>query len=144
MKRRPGRFNMKRSIMPETDKDKIDLDALCARVGYGGNPEHKKDPGDFGLTPPASPRVAKSLCDSAGVVEKKVAVELLKDGIKRGMISSQTKNGWPQNIWSVDGNGVPFEAQLENSGTGAYHGYPLPESDPFGTKVLEEWKRRSP
>jgi len=53
MKKRTG-FNTKRCIngdfMPEA------LEMLVPRVSYGGNPEHKRNPGDFGLTPPSQPR----------------------------------------------------------------------------------------
>jgi hypothetical protein len=30
------------------------VDSLASRVSYGSNPEHKRHPGDFGLTPPAA------------------------------------------------------------------------------------------
>ena len=58
------------------------------------------------------------------------------------MYSITEKNGWPQNIWAVDDNGDPLEAQLENQETGTYHGYPVPESDPFGKKIINEWDQR--
>ena len=58
------------------------------------------------------------------------------------MVSEVEKGAWPQNIWSVDENGSPLEAQLENQETGMYHGYPIPESDPFGKIVVDEWNRR--
>jgi len=57
-------------------------------------------------------------------------------------MSINEKNGWPQNIWAVDENGHPLEAQLENQETGAYHGYPIPESDPFGQTIIDEWRKR--
>jgi hypothetical protein len=34
---------------------------------YEGVPYHKRNPGDFGLTPPAAPRPDKTLCDEANV-----------------------------------------------------------------------------
>ncbi|MBF0155416.1 MAG: hypothetical protein HQL64_16905 [Magnetococcales bacterium] len=55
------------------------------------------------------------------------------------MVSEQQRNGWPQNVWAVDSNGVPLEAQLENEGLGSYHGYPMPEGDPFRENVLQRW-----
>jgi hypothetical protein len=30
-------------------------DKLSERIGYGGNPEHKRNPGDFNLTPLSAP-----------------------------------------------------------------------------------------
>lgn len=37
------------------------LAKLASQVKYGGNPEHKRNPGNFGLTPPSGPRPGKSL-----------------------------------------------------------------------------------
>ncbi|WP_200874853.1 hypothetical protein [Desulfonatronum thiodismutans] len=58
------------------------------------------------------------------------------------MISEQMKGKWPQNIWAVTSDGIPLEAQLENPEAGVYHGYPMPESDPFSHEVIKEWKAR--
>ena len=107
---------------------------------YGGNPEHKRDPGDFNLTPPAAPRPAKSLCDDASVFTRAEALGLLQEGLRRGLVSVQERNGWPQNVWAVAENGVPLEAQLENSERGIYHGYPLPANDPLHGVVLKRWR----
>jgi len=137
--RRAGRYNSKREIRSIEDMDLEKCRALSAKVKYGGNPEHKRNPGDFDLTPPASPRSAKSLCDTVEIFERKRALEYLKQGIDRNMISVNEVNGWPQNIWAIDENGNAPEAQLENRETGAYHGYPLPKNDPFAQKVIERW-----
>lgn len=115
------------------------LRALRDRVDYGGNPEHKRSPGDFGLTPPSQPRPDKSLCDEAGIRSRAVAVDLLRAGIERGLISEQTPGGFPQNVWAVTDDGIPLEAQLENRELGTYHGYPIPAGDPFGREVLLQW-----
>jgi len=40
----------------------------------------------------------------------------------------------------VNATGVPLEAQLENRESGQYHGYPMPETDPFREKVLAAWR----
>lgn len=114
------------------------------QLRYGGNPEHKRNPGDFGLTPPADPRPHKSLCDEAGIVRKQQALALLQNGAKAGLFSERKSavSGWPQNIWSVTSDGMPMEAQLENPQTGTYHGYPMPMNDPFREQVLRHWKRQ--
>ena len=137
--RRAGHYNTKRKIHEYSEAEVEHYSKLAGQVQYGGNPEHKKNPGDFGLTPPSSPRSAKSLCDSVAIFEKQIALRLLKDSLKKGMYSIAEKNGWPQNIWAVDKNGNPLEAQLENQETGTYHGYPVPESDPFGEIIIKEW-----
>ena len=142
MQRRPDRFNTKRKIRPPIDQNTGQCECLISKVKYGGNPEHKKNPGDFNLTPPSAPRPAKSLCDTVQIFSRKVAVNCLRNGLKRGMISDRMKGKWPQNIWAVTEAGEPLEAQLENSETGVYHGYPMPESDPFAQEVIKEWKAR--
>ena len=110
------RFNSKRHIRPLPIKKEF-LAALIKRVQYGGNPEHKINPGDFGLEPPSSPRPDKTLCDGAGIFERDKAVTLLREGIRRGLISVQERDGLPQNIWAVTPDGIPLEAQLENQAT---------------------------
>jgi hypothetical protein len=65
------------------------------------------------------------------------AIRLLGAGLRRGLFSVQERNGWPQNIWSVTDGGQPLEAQLE--GDGVYHGYPMPDADPFREEVLQRW-----
>ena len=130
-------FNPKRRIATGLGPDA--LEDLAARVRYGGNPEHKHNPGDFGLTPPVRPRADKSKCDWAGVSERAVALRLLREGVQRGLVSEQRRGGYPQNVWAVTDDGYPLEAQLENSVSGAYHGYPMPETDPFRDVVLERW-----
>jgi len=139
MQRRRGNFNDKRRIREDCDADF--LDRLCDIVRYGGNPEHKRNPGDFGLTPPSLPRPDKSLCDAVSIFSKLEATKLLKKGVRKGLVSIAEINGFPQNIWSVTDDGCPLEAQLENSEQGAYHGYPMPETDPFRRKIIETWIR---
>ncbi|MBK1630042.1 hypothetical protein CKO31_04665 [Thiohalocapsa halophila] len=135
-------FNTKRKLCP-TSELPVDLSTLAARVGYGGNPEHKRNPGDFGLTPPAAARADKSLCDAVQVSQRAQAVDLLRAGIRRGMISSRgSGSGFPQNVWSLTADGAPLEAQLENTVRGTYHGYPLPKDDPMYETIVREWHRR--
>jgi len=106
---------------------------------YTGNPEHKRNPGDFGLTPPSVPRPGKTLCDEVGIYSRAEALAPLRAGFERGTFSAQERDGWPQNVWAITEAGEPLEAQLE--GRGAYHGYPMAEADPFCSKVLERWER---
>jgi hypothetical protein len=137
--RRRGVFNPKRVL---GFLSPAECESLAESVGYGGNPEHKSNPGNFGLTPPAAPRPDKTLCDSAGIVDRSEALRLLQAGARGGLVSKQVKNDYPQNIWSVTQDGLPLEAQLENSGQGTYHGYPMPEGDPMRELILEAWRER--
>jgi hypothetical protein len=130
-------YNQKRTIAHAPLKNTAEL---CAALRYVGNAEHKRNPGDFGLPPPLGPRRGKTLCDVVEIFDKDTALELLKDGIRRGLISEQKRNGFPQNIWAVSKNGTPLEAQLGNIGTPEYHGYPMPVDDPLREDVLKKWK----
>jgi len=58
------------------------------------------------------------------------------------MVSEQKRQGWPQNVWAVDDEGVVYEAQLSNSETGEYHGYPMKVGDGFTIFVAREWEKR--
>lgn len=138
MQRRKGVFNKKRKIETRVEPDYCEF--LAENVKYGGNPEHKRNPGDFGLTPPSSPRAHKTLCDDSGVSSLSRAQKLLREGCRLGLYSEQRKGQWPQNLWSVTDDGCPLEAQLENAEQGIYHGYPMPESDPLREIVLSRWQ----
>jgi hypothetical protein len=118
-----------------------DLARLAASVRYGGKPDHKRIPGDFGLTPPSLPRDDKSLCDTIQVFRRVDALRLLRRGVERGLISPWDGTGFPKNIWSMTEDGIPLEAQLENSGNGTYHGYPLETNDDFRERVIARWNQ---
>lgn len=140
MKRRNGYNPKRRMASPPAEDERRRLNELAQRVVYGGNPEHKRDPGDFSLNPPSSPRPAKTLCDDAGIFRRADALRLLKEGLSRGLVSLQTDNGWPQNVWALTDDGQPLEAQLENKAMGSYHGYPMPQNDPFRDEVIRRWR----
>ncbi|MDB5821035.1 MAG: hypothetical protein JWQ11_4675 [Rhizobacter sp.] len=136
--------NPKRKLRPVLGLMQVaeQFKALSKAASYGGNPEHKRNPGDFGLSPPAMPRQGKSLCDDARIFSRAGALKLLKTGLERGIVSVQERNGWPQNIWAVAPNGVAVEGMLENAETGTYHGYPMLPIDPLIVDVLARWNSR--
>jgi hypothetical protein len=140
---RRTKFNTKRRFA-STVPPQAALTRLAAKVRYGGNPTHKRNPGDFGLTPPSLPRDDKSLCDSANILKRADALKLLKRGVERGMISEWDEaNGFPKNVWSVTDDGIPLEAQLENAAAGTYHGYPMEVNDDFRQAVIDKWKQHN-
>ncbi|WP_295476516.1 hypothetical protein [uncultured Pseudomonas sp.] len=141
MKTRYKKFNLKRRVASRDTLSPERLTELAGLISYGGNPEHKKNPGDFGLTPPADPRPGKSLCDIANVFSRDQALHLLIQGVERGLVSDREDNVWPKNIWSVAAGSIALEAQLENPETGRYHGYPMPGSDPLAAEILGLWRR---
>jgi hypothetical protein len=63
----------------------------------------------------------------------------LRWSFRRGLVSRRQRDGWPQNVWAITPAGEPVEAQLE--GNGVYHGYPMPENDPFRDVVLSRQAR---
>src|ERR1039457_3146407 len=132
-------FNPKRRLCPAEALQawQAVLFARIENVRYSGNPEHKRNPGDFRLDPPSAPRPGKTLCDQVEIFSPAEALTLLQAGLQRGTFSAQERDGWPQNVWAVTARGEPLEAQLERQGV--YHGYPMPEADPFREKVLERW-----
>jgi hypothetical protein len=139
MRPRTSKFNPKRRIC--TTEEFLSHQATFAgrveNIRYRGNPEHKRHPGDYNLTPQSAPRPGKTLCDRVEIFSSAQALALLHAGFLRGLLSLQERNGWPQNVWAVTDRGEPLEAQLE--GDGIYHGYPMPEADPFRETVLERW-----
>ena len=93
------RFNRKREIA-DPPPPAAELTALAERVGYGGNPEHKRNPGDFGLIPPSAPRADKTLCDAVNIFSRSAAAAALREGVRRGLVSRAVRGSFPQNIWS--------------------------------------------
>jgi hypothetical protein len=142
MQRRYAQFNPKRKLLTPAQAlaRAEELSTLADRARYGGNPEHKKNPGDFGLTPPSDPRQGKSLCDLAKIFKRDEAEKLLRAGLRKGLVSDRMAGDWPKNVWSVTENGFAMEAQLENPDLGIYHGYPMPETDPLSQEVIRRWE----
>jgi hypothetical protein len=132
-------YNPKRALTVKLPQ--AELIALANEIAYGGNPEHKRDPGDFGLTPPSTPRGDKTICDEAGIRLRSEALSILRSGVLKGLISRQKSGRFPQNVWAVTGDGSVFEARIENPETGTYHGYPIPGDDPFRDVVFRAWSR---
>jgi hypothetical protein len=122
--------NPKRRLIAQQAIDAAKMAYLLETPTYAGNPERKRNPGDFGLRPPSQPRQGKSLCDMANLFARTEALRLLREGISKGLISSQERNGWTQNVWVVTAPGIPLKAMLENQDQGVYHGYPMLHGDP--------------
>jgi hypothetical protein len=109
------------------------------KVKYKGASYHKRNPGDFGLRPPAQPRPDKTLCDEAGIRRIAEAQRLLAEGIRRGLVGDDDQSGFPKYIWAATSDDIALQAC--HTGQGEYHGYPLPDWDPFRDKVLRRWRQ---
>ena len=125
---------------PLTENERSKLRSMAA---YEGSPHHKRNPGDFGLTPPAAPRLDKTLCDEAGIFKRAVADTLLAKAIDRGLVSEAiAADGLPKQLWAVDDTGQVFEAMYGGSAPGRYHGYPIRRTDPLFDEVSKAWAER--
>ena len=76
-------------------------------------------------------------------VDGQIAEGLLMEGIRRSMFSAKSRQGWPQNVWAVDEDGVLYEAQLTNQGQGQYHGYPIIVGNKFFEFLETQWEERA-
>jgi len=115
-----------------------ELDELGRRVQYGGNAEHKRNPGDFNLTPRhAAGRPGKTLCDDAGVIRRSEALRLLREAFARGAVSDRFDGAWPRSVWAVADSNQVVRATMER--TGVYHGYPVEVDDPIVESVQLRW-----
>lgn len=132
------KFNPKRRLHEGLDPTRALF--LAESVTYIGSPHHKRAPGDFGLTPPSSPRPGKSLCDGVGIFQKNVARELLKMGAAKGLVSRDADQNFPRYIWIVTKSGDVLEARCDDTERGTYHGYPLARHDPIVELVLKRWR----
>lgn len=139
----PRKFNPKREILSNEEyiQRKDELKEKSKLLHYDGKPEHKRNPGDFNLRPPACGRLDKSLCDLVKIFSHKEALKLLREGYTKGLIDIRENKGWPRHIWAVIDN-IVLEGKPSNPGSAIYHGYPLPGTDPFTKEVLKKWKLR--
>ena len=125
------------SRLSETEQNFLRENAM-----YEGSPHHKRNPGDFGLTPPAAPRLDKTLCDEAGIFRRADATALLIRAIDGGLASAATAaNGFPKQLWAVDEKGRVFEGMYGGSKSGCYHGYPIRRDDPLFKEVIDACTR---
>ena len=94
------------------------------------------------LIGPGAPALGEWLPRWTGILTRAAALRLLRAGFRRGLISEQQRDGWPQNVWAVTDDGDPVEAMLENSAQGTYQGYPMPKDDPFRVEILQRWEEK--
>ena len=136
--KRPVTYRQKRKIAHSLEPD--ELEQLASRISYIGKADHKSNPGDFDLAPSYTKCSDKSLCDDTGLLTVKACLRLLRQGIRRGLISETPDGAFPQNVWAVTEEGIPVEAALSNRTQGWYHGYPIPATDPFHDTIIGRWK----
>ena len=120
-----------------------ELDGLSSSAVYEGSAHHKIRPADYGFKPAVAPRHSKSVCDDRRVIRHKEAKELLRSGIRLGMVSSHLEGDWPKYVWAVDDDGEAYEAKLGHDRR-RYHGYRMREDDGAMREwVIDEWSKRT-
>lgn len=112
-----------RRILPAGTLSVEALRHMAETARYGGAAYHKLRPGDYGFDPPVSPRPSKAVCDDKRIVLRDEAETLLRQGIRKGMISRPAPGQLPKYVWTVDGNGDVYEAKTKPGQETVYHGY---------------------
>jgi hypothetical protein len=142
--------NPKRKILSDEQWEKMTskLDEWAQKSNYEGKADHKRYPGDFNLSPPASPRSNKTLCDSDYIIAKiiftqKKLCSLIKQGILLGMVDNRCFHGWPRHIWVVICDDIVLEAKQSENYIGTYHGYPMLKTDSLYETVIKIWEKRN-
>lgn len=144
MKRPQKRSKPKRRVMlaEAGAVDRDELQRMETMAVYRPSPYHKPHSLSGGRRAVPAPRPDKTICDGPSARSHRNAVELLRAGFRRGMVSRQIRRGWPRNVWAVDEDRVVYEAQLSNAEIGEYHGYPMKQDDGFAAFIATEWERR--
>jgi len=140
MNSRSGK-NPKRRIVASACLDADAREQLAARVQYVGSGHHKRNPADYDMDR-TNPRPTKSLCDLVKVVTIDEARRLLREGVRRAMISQPGNDGIPKYVWSVADDGEVYEAKTHPNTSGQYHGYPLVGEDDLRSYVTRVWVER--
>ena len=145
MRKRQG-SDQKRFIASPDFRDQERLRQFAELARYCGRPYHLRKPQakDFSAT---AHGFNKSPCDGNISLRRPEANQLLREGIRRSMIS-EWRQEYPPNyvlpkyVWAVKDIHV-FEAKL-SKGTPNYHGYELLENDSYRDYVMDVWKKRCP
>lgn len=121
-----------------SESEKIFLSHRCA---YEGKADHKRNPGDFNLSPPCQPRSDRTLCDEAEITTRAQASALLKKAIARGIVGGEVKGHpeYPKYLWVVDDRNQVFEITEGGSQLGRYHGHPMRKNSPMYNRILDLW-----
>lgn len=148
---RGGRFMVKKRKISSVPYDvpvsivsdyysEAEIENFIKTVRYEGNPRHKKARGDFILQAGIRPSPKKTLCDISGIFKSGVALSLLKEGIRHGLVSPPDSRTyelrWPKCIWAMK-DGLVLEAR--HTGNGIYHGYPELDSNALNTIIRSKW-----
>ena len=123
----PRKSNKKRVIAGKGTVASARLRVLSGQVTYRGNPKHKLHPNlkHPGIEPGGNR--SRSVCDKVKSLDlsQKEASALLKEGVRKGLVSATSTKKFPNFIWAVSSRGQPYEAKQSKDKAGEYYGYPL-------------------
>jgi hypothetical protein len=132
-----------RRILPANALDPAEVKRIALDARYGGSAIHKLHPGNYGFHPPTNPRPSKPLCDDRRPIPDTEAATLMREGIRKGMISQTEPGQLPKYVWAVDEWGEVYEAKTKPGQETLYHGYRLGDDErQMRAEVLSEWKKR--
>ena len=98
----PRKSNKKRAIAREGTVDPARLRELSGQVTYRGNPKHKLNPSPShpGIKPGGN--LSRSVCDHDATLDRSRndASELLKEGVRKGLVSATSTKKFPNFIWA--------------------------------------------
>ena len=139
---RPRSIRPSTTLVPQGEFTPDELDRLARRANYRSNRSHKRKmfDGSAGL---ARLDLDKTLGDDTESNTQESSEELLREAFRRGMVSRQVRQAWPQNAWGVDESGEVYQANLTNSETGEYHGFPIRNEGRFLEQIRAEWGVRA-
>ena len=116
---------------------------LVLQTRYRGSGLHKRIPDEYPFDEPCTPRQNKTLCDQLRPIDFREARDLFVEGIRRGMVSRMSIDGFPVFVWAVDGHGEAYEAKPGEIPV-CFTDIPwVPAMGCSPTLVRREWRKRA-
>ena len=114
------RYRRKKKLVASQWPSDLDSpDVLATRVRYTGSAEHKDYPSFAG-----SPALRSDATRCEKSIGQEEAEEMLKEAVRRGLVSEDSEGGYPRYIWGRL-RGEVYIARLINQGQGWYKGWRL-------------------
>lgn len=131
-------------LVTEWPSDCLSSSELAEKVKYVGSAEHKAEPvhRSYDMHPALCSDASR--CD--GGIERETAEKVLREAVRRQLVSTEFKGGFPRYAWGLVDN-VPHQAMLTNQTKGEYKGWPIRFDelpiDRQGRLTLEAWKENA-
>ena len=141
--RRRGRAISKKVVACMSDLDESELECMASEVQYHPSEFHKTLEAlqRWNLSSPGRRRGKMACPDTGPVSSRKRVVRLLKEAIRRGMVSRARRDSWPNRVWAIGPDDGVYEAKLTKAGL--YHAFPLRGPSAFVRHLRIEWSERN-